>query len=398
MAKAQADPDPEPRNAPGPHDPRHPHRPGESAAADADDLDGMEGAADDEAADDGATLPAEPGVPAQELPVGPRDAGARLDAFLASRLKLSRQQVREVLARSAVRLDGRVVPERRGGLKLAAGARVEVEPFDTRATARVVPRPDLPLTILAQGPGWVVVDKPAGLPVHPLEPGETGTVLNAVAARWPGIQGVGEGGLRSGVVHRLDLETSGCLAFALDATTWKTLRNAFRQHRTRKLYRAIVLGRIADEGQLSLDLVVAQHRPARVRVVPRDDRAGERDRRSAPAPRPRRCDLAWRSAEAFPAQGPWPGATLIEVELGTGFLHQIRVMLAHLGHGVLGDAHYGPAPGSEDALALAAAPVVPVRPMLHAAELSAGPAVARCPDPLDLASCLARLRGGPALP
>ncbi|NIR59804.1 MAG: RluA family pseudouridine synthase, partial [Gammaproteobacteria bacterium] len=79
------------------------------------------------------------------------------------------------------------------------------------------------LVVLARGAGWVAVDKPAGVPVHPLRADERGSVLAAVAARHPEVQGVGEGGLRSGVVHRLDVGTSGVLLVATAEDAWQRL-------------------------------------------------------------------------------------------------------------------------------------------------------------------------------
>ena len=114
-------------------------------------------------------------------------------------------------------LPHRVVTPEQGhqkGEKLPAGATIQIEPFERPGEETLTPQPDLPLNILSEGPGWVVVDKPPGISIHPLETGEQGTLLNAVVARYPRIQGVGEKGLRSGVVHRLDLETSGAVLFA----------------------------------------------------------------------------------------------------------------------------------------------------------------------------------------
>src|SRR5690606_15669336 len=116
------------------------------------------------------------------------------------------------------------------------------------------------------GDDFVVLDKPAGMPVHPLAPGEEGTLLNAVIARWPAIDGVGEGGLRSGVVHRLDVDTSGALVMATTHDRWLTLRKAFAAHRTQKQYVAIVRGHPPEKGEHRAYLTIARHRPARVKV------------------------------------------------------------------------------------------------------------------------------------
>ena len=127
------------------------------------------------------------------------------------------------------------------------------------------------LSILAHGPGWLAVDKPAGMPVRPHAEDERGTVLNAIAALEPAVHGVGEGGLRSGVVHRLDVETSGVLLVATREDAWRRLRRAFAERRVEKVYFALVWGELASRPgealeEVEVGLVVARHRPARVRV------------------------------------------------------------------------------------------------------------------------------------
>src|SRR5262249_48742973 len=212
-----------------------------------------------------------------------------------------------------------------------------------RGTGHARPEGDLLLVVLARGRGWLAVDKPPGQPVHPLLREEGGTLLNALVARHPELHGVGEGGLRSGVVHRLDVDTSGVVLFATEEEAWQRLRGAFRAHRVDKLYRALVAGRLAGEGAIEPALSVVRHRPARVAVV-----GGAR---TGAVGAPRLAGLRWRSL----AHGR--AATLLEVRPRTGFLHQIRATLAHLGHPVCGDPIYG-TPGDASG--------VP-RQMLHAA-------------------------------
>jgi 23S rRNA pseudouridine1911/1915/1917 synthase len=303
----------------------------------------------------------------RELPVGEGDRGRRLDLFLARELALSRAAVRRLLARGAVRVDGRGVGEGAKGTPLAPDSVVQVAPFARPAQQRAVAEPDAPLALLASGPGWVAVDKPAGVPVHPLREGETGTLLGALIARCPALHGVGEGGLRSGVVHRLDVDTSGVVLFASAEAVWERLREAFRQRRIEKVYRAWVLGRLEREGEVELPLVTARHRPARVRVVG----AGEQARSA------HLCALRWRPLEVLGA------ASLLEVRPSTGFLHQIRVTLAHLGFPVAGDRVY--AAGRD--------PLGAPRQMLHAARLRFEEVEAESADPEDFASWGRRLRG-----
>lgn len=299
------------------------------------------------------------------LEVGDGDRGQRLDRFLAERLALSRAAVRRLLARGAVAVDGRSVGERAKGRDLAAGQTVTVAPFARPRDERVLPDPDLVPVRLAEGPGWVALDKPAGVPVHPLRADETGTLLNALMAADPGIHGVGEGGLRSGVVHRLDVDTSGVVLFATREEVWQPLREAFRAHAVEKHYRAIVVGRMEGEGRVALGLVTARHRPARVRVV----EPGEQARGV------RIGELRWRAVAAR------DGATLVDVFPRTGHLHQIRATLAHLGHPVAGDRGYG---ARRD-------PTGAARQMLHAADVRWRAVAAHSADPPDFAALLAAL-------
>ena len=300
--------------------------------------------------------------PSNVFEVAQADVGRRLDAFLAERLGLSRAQTRRLLGRGVVKVDGRPLGEGAKGVALRAGERVEVgEEADADTVA---PEPDLPFPVLARGDGWIVADKPAGMPVHPLTPDERGTLLNAAVARHPEMQGVGdEGGLRSGVVHRLDVDTSGALLLATQPRSWTRLRGAFREHRVAKTYRAIALGNVRDHGEVELQLVTARHRPAFVRAA-RDDERG------------RKTITRWRVLERL------RGATLLEVETVTGFLHQVRATLAHLGHPLAGDATYA----EKD-------PTGASRHMLHAASLRFEEIEAKCADPKDFTALFVALGG-----
>ena len=297
--------------------------------------------------------------------VGPADSGQRLDAFLATALGVSRAEVRRALGRGLVSWRGRPVQLQAKGATLAEGDRIEVAAFQDPARARPLAQPELPLRELARGDGWLAIDKPAGTPVHPLAPEERGTVLNALIAREPEAFGVGEGGLRSGVVHRLDVETSGVLLFATREPAWQRLRDAFRRHRVAKQYHALVVGCLEGEGELELRLAVTQHRPARVRVVDPGQTGRGRTTR-----------LRWRVLQ------PGETASLVEVRPATGFLQQIRVSLAQLGHPVLGDVAYGAPPH----------PLAP-RQLLHARSVRWREVAASCEPPEDFARAREALLG-----
>ena len=304
----------------------------------------------------------------RSLPVHPEESGRRLDLFLAERLRLSRAQARRLLARGAVSVAGRSVAESAKGERLEAGVSVEVAPFTRPESQRAIAEPDAPPRVLAEGPGWLAVDKPAGSPVHPLREDERGAVLSAVIARHPEIHGVGEGGLRSGVVHRLDVDTSGVLLFATREESWQRLRQAFAEHRIEKIYRALVMGRLEHGGSASVGLVTARHRPARVRVVGAPEAERSRGVRVG--------ELSWQPLEVF------ANATLVEVRPRTGHLHQIRATFEHLGFPIVGDKTYGAASDTTEA----------PRHMLHAALVRLEEISATSPDPQDFETVRAHLR------
>jgi len=297
----------------------------------------------------------------QTFRVLPADEGLRLDLFLTRHLGISRRAAQRLLEEQSVRVEGKCASK---GLALKNGWSVEVAAFQAPGSEEILPFTGKEMEILAEDSGWIAVDKPAGTPVHPLREDECETALNFVASRFPGIYGVGEGGLRSGVVHRLDVETSGVLLFATEERTWKRLRAAFSAHRTEKVYQALVEGRFERPTKARLDLRVAQHRPARVEVVPEgQERAGSR-----------RCLTYLEPLEIFGS------ATLVQARPVSGFLHQIRVSLAHLGHPLLGDTTYG---GQQSRFS---------RHLLHACLLHLDEILVESALPVDFQTALETLR------
>lgn len=272
--------------------------------------------------------------------------GDRLDRHLAEVLGVSRSAARYLLAAGRVWLGGSLLSSNAKGLSVFAGDEIRVRGPGTGSELR--PRSDRAsadrLCELGRGPGWVAVDKPPGCGVHPLRPDQSGTLLNGLLERHPELWGVGEGGLRSGVVHRLDVDTSGVVLFASRQATWEALRAAFAAGAMEKRYWALAAGGWGGRGDVELALAVTQRSPARVRAFP----IGE----APPGLRTWRTRLRWEVLAATER------ASLVEVSPTTGFLHQIRVTLAYLGHAVLGDARYGAGPSAD----------VP-RQLLHAAHI-----------------------------
>ena len=249
----------------------------------------------------------------RSLEVPPDAAGMRLDVWLAGALELPRARVKELLELGAVRIGGR--PPRKGD-RTVAGARVEV----TLPTEdpRPVPQPELALQILHLDPQLVAVDKPAGIPSHPLAPGERGTVVNALVARHPECADASADPREGGLVHRLDTLTSGVLLAARTREAWLALRDAFSGRRVDKRYLAVVTGPVADAGEIDLPL---RHRGDH--VEPALDGSGR------------------EALSEFRVLSRSGDAALLEVRIHTGVLHQIRAHLAAIGAPVLGDASYG---------------------------------------------------------
>jgi len=254
--------------------------------------------------------------PRQVFTVGPGAAGARLDQFLAAQgLPHTRSQIKRRIDEGEVRVNGEVA---KPAHKLRAGDRIEFTPPPPAAAAAV--GEDIPLRILYEDAHLIVVDKPAGLVVHPAAGHPAGTLVNALLGHCHDLAGIGHE-LRPGIVHRLDKNTTGVLVAAKDEPTLVGLQAQFKGHTTRRAYVALVDGALpADAGRF----VTRYGRDARHRQRFTTRLAGGK-----PAV------TNWRVLERL------RGATLVEARLETGRTHQIRVHFREHGHPVVGDPVYG---------------------------------------------------------
>ena len=251
----------------------------------------------------------------------------RLDRVIAAAMPaLSRVQARRLIEAGRVQVDG--VTASKASATVAAGARIEVDqpllPDLDRAAA------DVPLSVLYEDEETLVLDKPAGIVVHPREGLREVTLINVVRARYPEVCEI-DATDRGGVVHRLDRDTSGVIVFAKSEASQYALKEQWRQREVAKQYLAIVEGRPDPAaGEIDAPLGPDPADPRRRAVVEAGGTA--RSARSA-----------YRVLEQYGDE-----AALVLVRIYTGRTHQIRVHMAAVGHPVIGDFLYG---GTSEAIA-----------------------------------------------
>jgi len=319
-----------------------------------------------------------------EIEAGPADAGARLDRFVTQRLPaVSRSQVRRALDEGRLSVNG-ARPDK-AGVIVGAGDRVTLALTATAAAAPPAPEA-LPLAVAFEDEHLAVVDKAAGMVVHPAPGHPGGTLVNALMHRLDDLGTARGAGARDrpGIVHRIDKDTSGLLVVAKTAAALDGLQAQFAAHTVERLYRAVALGpNIAAEG--TFETLYGRH--------PRD-----RKRFSSKVTRGRRAVTHWEVL----ARGE--ALVLLGLTLETGRTHQIRVHLRESGHPIVADPIYGralpPGGAGRGARELAAARRMP-RLALHAATLGfihpiSGVALRfAAPDPPDLAELVAAIVGAP---
>lgn len=305
-----------------------------------------------------------PGV--RLLPVPPGTLPTRVDRFVADRTGLSRSHVQKLIVEGRLTVGDRTL---KANALVESGTELRLE-VPEPAAAEPIAQPEIEIRVVYEDEDLLIVDKPAGLVVHPAPGHADGTLVNALLARgrdaFAGIAGV----RRPGIVHRLDRDTSGLLMVAKTDLAQGSLMAQLRGRRIKKTYVALVQGSVgAAVGRIEAPLGRDPRHRVRMAVVP--------DGRPA--------TTGYRVTERF------PGWTLLELDLVTGRTHQIRVHLEAIGHPIAGDPVYGTGTSRRG-------PNVLGRLFLHAWRLeltspSRGTLIrAEAPLPAELETVLDRLR------
>ena len=252
----------------------------------------------------------------REFIVRATDAGARLDRFLAdSAGEFSRSRIQVLIRDGLVTLNG-AVPRARDIVRV--GDRIVLIEPSVQAIDLVPEK--IALSVLFEDNDLIVINKPAGISVHPGAGRKRGTLVNALLSHCKNLSGIG-GKERPGIVHRLDKETSGCLAVAMNDFAHLDLSRQFGARTVEKIYLVLVAGKLR-RGSGTIVAAIARHRVHRKKMT--IAREGGREARTD-----------------FKVVRSGGDASLLECRLHSGRTHQIRVHLQHLGHPILGDIVYG---------------------------------------------------------
>jgi 23S rRNA pseudouridine1911/1915/1917 synthase len=252
-----------------------------------------------------------------EFLVPKENSGGRLDHFLAAEIpRLSRARIQDLIREGHARLNGQQV---KPGMKIKTGDRVDfneppAHPVETAAE-------EIPLSILFEDDDILVLDKAAGMVVHPAAGNREHTLVNALLHHCRTLSGVG-GVQRPGIVHRLDKETSGCLVVAKNDFAHQHLARQFSGRKVSKIYLALAAGHLKRK-QGVVETAIGRHKVHRKKMAVVEPARG------------RAASTGYRVLREL------EGCSLVECTLHTGRTHQIRVHLKHLGHPLMGDTLYG---------------------------------------------------------
>jgi len=312
-------------------------------------------------------------MPTTTHTVTERHVGKRLDIFIAHyEPHISRSRIQALIREGLALVNGKT---EKPGYKVKTGEEVSLD-LPERSRHDVLPEP-IPLNVIYEDSHVIVLNKPAGLVVHPAPGNYTGTLVNALLYHYGSLPSLTRGGEgaereRAGIVHRLDKDTSGVMVVARTQEALRSLSTQFKNRVVRKKYLALVAG-VIKKGSGTIEVGLGRHVKERRKISVHTHNARE-------------------AVTSFLVKERYPSATLVEVEIKTGRTHQIRVHMAHIDHPVLGDRVYG------GGRAPKFGETIITRQMLHAETLSllhpdtGHPMTFSAPPPADMAEIIEKLR------
>lgn len=263
-----------------------------------------------------------------QIKIDQTEKGRRIDKFLQEGFKeYSRAFLQKLIKSGQIKINGKAVKQSH---VLKEGDVLSVE-FPEKEEISLEPDESVKFDVLHEDENVVVVNKPAGLTVHPSENQKSGTLVNGLLAKYPEIKNVGEDPLRPGIVHRLDKDTSGIMIVARNSETFTFLKSQFKERKTVKKYIALVAGDVKKEsGTISLPIARKRSLPTKQAAVRSEKHIRGKIREAV---------THYRVLRHLTIDGK-PFA-LVEAFPKTGRLHQIRVHFSAIGHPVAGDEKYG---------------------------------------------------------
>jgi len=250
----------------------------------------------------------------RRLQVTASNAGERLDKYIAEQCRISRSYAQKLIDEGQVSVNSRAA---KASQKLNTGDKIAISIPPSSPTSLTAE--DIPLNVVYEDKDLIVVDKPAGLLVHPAAGQHSGTLVNAILARCPDLGEI-NGSIRPGIVHRLDKDTSGLMMVAKNDVAQKSLSRQIKQRSIKKGYIALVLGHLTP-ARGAIDAPIGRHPKDRKKMAVV---SGGREARTG-----------YRVLKYL------DGYTLVEAMPETGRTHQIRVHFAAIGHPIFGDHVYG---------------------------------------------------------
>ncbi len=251
---------------------------------------------------------------------GTVDKSGRLDKVLADATDLSRERIKALIAGGKVELDGKIASSASSKVQAGLSFSIHLPPPDN---PQALPQ-DILITVVYEDEHLIVIDKPAGMVVHPAAGNRDGTLVNALLHHCAGqLSGIG-GVARPGIVHRIDKDTSGLLVVAKSDKAHEGLAAQFADHSIERAYLAVCNGHpVPAEGTIDERIGRSDANRKKMAVLPKDSSRGK------------------RAVTHYKTLQKMDGCSLIECRLETGRTHQVRVHLASIGHSLLGDPVYG---------------------------------------------------------